>query len=144
MRSGTSVLGVLAGALLGLGVVLAGSGIGPYSGLAASFNASPDQATHLSTSVQYVTTTNASGVWYVPARGVTNGSTLTNGQGGENYNFAVNAANIPVSQLGNIARQPITLTGFALLPIFAALLFGFVLYWVPRARKATEEPSEPS
>jgi hypothetical protein len=46
------------------------------------------------------------------------------------------------SHLDNIARQPITLTGFALLPVFAALLVGFALYRVYRVRNEREEPPE--
>ncbi len=46
------------------------------------------------------------------------------------------------SHLDNIARQPIILTGFAFLPVFAALLVGFVLYRVSRTRNEREEPPE--
>ena len=50
-------------------------------------------------------------------------------------------ANI-ASHLDNMARQPITLTGFALLPVFAALLVGFAFYRVSRVRNEREEPPE--
>jgi hypothetical protein len=57
--------------------------------------------------------------------------------------YGTNAVRADVaSHLDNIARQPFTLTAFALLPVFAALLVGFVLYRVSRARNEREEPPE--
>jgi hypothetical protein len=47
-----------------------------------------------------------------------------------------------LAQVNSIATQPVTLTGFALLPVFAALLFGFALYRLNKARNEDEESSE--
>jgi hypothetical protein len=132
----------MAGVLLGLSIVIAGSGLGSYGGPYASFTGNPVLTTTTSTSVQYVKT-NASGIWYIPSGVSTTGSNPANGQGGWVLMPSTNAAQVDVaSRLDNIARQPITLTGFALLPVFAALLVGFALYRVSRARKEREEPPE--
>lgn len=140
MRSARSTLGVMAGVLLGLGIVLAGLGLGSYGGQYASFTGNPVLTT--STSVQYVKT-NASGTWYIPSGVGTASSNSTNDQGRWVLMYSPNAVQADVaSHLDNIARQPITLTGFALLPIFVALLVGFVLYRVSRARGEREEPPE--
>ncbi|MGD0396160.1 MAG: hypothetical protein ABSB26_04535 [Nitrososphaerales archaeon] len=142
MRSGRSALGVIAGVLLGLSLVLAGSGLGSYGGPYAAFTGNPVLTTSTSTSVQYVKT-NASGVWYIPSEVGTASSNSTNDQGKWILMSGPNAVQTYVaSHLDNIARQPITLTGFALLPVFAALLVGFVLYRVSRARNEREEPPE--
>jgi hypothetical protein len=87
-----------------------------------------------------VTTTDTNGapVYSIPS-GTTSTTTASQssstGQGSQN-NVLAFVATVPASfsHLDNIARQPITLTGFVLLPIFAALLFGFVLYRVSRMR----------
>lgn len=132
----------MVGVLLGLSIVLAGSGLGSYSGLYASFTANPVLTTKTNTSVQYVKT-NASGTWYIPY-GISNtSSNSTKGQGGWVLMSGTNAVQADVaSHLDNIARQPITLTGLALLPVFAALLIGFVLYRVSRARTEIEDHPE--
>ena len=141
MRSGRSLLGVMAGVLLGLSIALAGSGLSSHGGLYASFAGNPVLTTSTSTSVQYVKT-NASGTWYIPS-GTGISSNLTNDQSGWVLMSGPNAVQADVaSHLDNIARQPITLTGFALLPVFTALLVGFVLYMVSRARNEREEPTE--
>jgi len=130
------------GVLLGLSVVLAGSGLGSYRGLEASFNANAAQTTGTNTSVQYVKT-NASGIWYIPSGTGIASSNATKGQGEWVLMPETNAVRADVaSRLDNIPRQPITLPGFALLPVFAALLVGFVLYRVSRARNEKEEPVE--
>ncbi|MGD0477665.1 MAG: hypothetical protein ABSB29_05805 [Nitrososphaerales archaeon] len=142
MSSGRSALGVMAGVLLGLSIVLAGSGLGSYGGLGASITANPVLTTSTNTSVQYVKT-NASGTWYIPSGIGTASSNSTKGQGGWVLMYGTNAVRADVaSHLDNIARQPFTLTAFALLPVFAALLVGFVLYRVSRARNEREEPPE--
>jgi hypothetical protein len=46
--------------------------------------------------------------------------------------------------VSSIASQPIDLTGFALLPILAAFLFGFAVYRVSRARNQEEGPQDPA
>jgi heme/copper-type cytochrome/quinol oxidase subunit 2 len=92
--------------------------------------------------MQYVKT-NASGIWYISSGAGTTSSNSTNGKGGWVLMPNTDAVRADVaSHLDNIARQPITLTGFALLPVFAALLVGFVLYRASRARNETEEPPE--
>jgi hypothetical protein len=132
----------MAGVLLGLGVVLAGSGLSSSSGLYASFTGNPVLTTSTSISVQYVKT-NASGTWYIPSGVGKTNSNSTNGQGEWVLMPPGNAVQADIaSHLDNIARQPITLTGFALLPVFAALLVGFVLYRVYRVRNETEEPPQ--
>lgn len=107
---------VVAGVLLGLGVVvLASSGIEPYG----THTTPPQYSVFFtnSTSTQSGNTTNAFG-----SSGATSVSNMTLGT--MSYQ-SMNAA--PPSQVNSIARQPITLTGLVLFPIFAALLFGFVL-----------------
>ena len=142
MSSGRSALGVMSGLLLGLSMVLAGSGLGSYRGLEASFTANSVLTTTTSTSWQYIKT-NASGTWYVPSGSDTASSNSTKGQGEWVLGYSTNAVRADAaSHLDNIARQPITLTGFALLPVFAALLVGFTLYRVSRARNESEELPE--
>ena len=142
MRSGRSALGVVAGVLLGLGIALAGSGLGSYGGPYASFTGNPVVTTSTSTSGQYAVKTNASGTWYIPS-GAGTASNSTKGQGGWVLMPSTSAVGADVaSHLDNMARQPITLTGLALLPVLAALLVGFVLYSVSRTRNERKEPSE--
>ncbi|MGD0146161.1 MAG: hypothetical protein ABSB53_04835 [Nitrososphaerales archaeon] len=117
MRSGRSVLGVIAGVLLALGVVaLVGSGLNPH----------------------------ASNTGEVPASYIfygTNLSTAT-GQQGQGSIFSINGLATPPSQVSSVAKQPATLTGFVLLPILVAFFLGFVLYRVSRVRLEEEEPPE--
>ena len=147
MRSGRSVLGVVAGVLLGLGIVaLASSGVNPLMMPAATLGPTPLQTN--GTSTQSVATTSTSGA---PVYSIPSGSTSTTtvsqssstGQGSQKNALSF-VANVPTgfSHLNNIAKQPITLGGFVLLPIFAALLFGFVVYRVTRVRNEEEEPPE--
>ncbi|MGD0318136.1 MAG: hypothetical protein ABSB56_00345 [Nitrososphaerales archaeon] len=142
MRSVRSALGVMAGVLLGLSLVLAGSGLGSYGGQYASFAGNPALTTSTSTSV-LSTKTNASGIWYFTSVAGIASSNPTNDQGRWVLVPGPSAvqANI-ASHLDNMARQPITLTGFALLPVFAALLVGFAFYRVSRVRNEREEPPE--
>jgi hypothetical protein len=124
-------LGVITGVLLGLGVVaLASSGINPYG----THTTMPQYRVLFtnSTSTQSWNTANTFGSsGAAPVANMTLGTIA--GQ-------PVNAA--PLSQVNSVVRQPITLTGFVLLPILAAFLFGFVLYRVSRARNEGEEPPE--
>jgi hypothetical protein len=87
--------------------------------------------------------TNASGIWYFTSVAGIASSNPTNDQGRWVLVPGPSAvqANI-ASHLDNMARQPITLTGFALLPVFAALLVGFAFYRVSRVRNEREEPPE--
>lgn len=127
MRSGGSALGVMAGVLLGLGVVaLAGSGLNLYTMQASSVRTSSNQT--YGTSTQSVTTTNANGTQAAFSGTDTTPKSM--------------AGAAPLSQVKSIAGQPIALTGFVLLPIFAAFLFGFVLYRVSRMYDEGEERSE--
>lgn len=149
MRSGRSALGVIAGVLLGLGVVaLAGPGLSLYGAQSAS--AIPRSAQTTETSVQFVTTTNSSeaavinsvpGTAYSTAA-AQNSSTPPRGPA-PLFTFS-GAGSVSPSRVSSIARQAINLTGFALLPIFAAFLFGFVLYRVSKARNEKEELPEPA
>jgi hypothetical protein len=108
----------------------------------ASFTGNPVLTSSTNTSGLY-TKTNASGTWYIPSGVGIASSNLTNDQGKWVLMYGPNAVQANVaSHLDDIARQPITLTGFALLPVFAALLAGFVLYRVSRARDEREEPPE--
>ena len=117
MRSGRSVLGVTAGVLLALGIVaLAGSGLNPH---ASNTNGVPGL--------------------YISSGTIPSTATSQQGQGSI---FSVNGLATPPSQTNSIAKQPATLTGFVLLPILAALLFGFVFYRVSRVRDEEEEPPE--
>ncbi|MGD0318556.1 MAG: hypothetical protein ABSB56_02520 [Nitrososphaerales archaeon] len=142
MRSARSALGVAAGVLLGLSLVLAGSGLGTYGGPYASFAGNPVVTTSTSTSV-LSTKTNATGIWLFTTGASITGSSSTNEQGKWILAPSPSAVQADVaSRLDNIARQPITLTGFALLPVFAALLVGFAIYRVSRARNEREEPPE--
>jgi hypothetical protein len=113
-----SALGVMAGVLLALGVVaLTGSGLNPHAMQATSPTSNPNQTT--GTSAKSMTTTGTSG-----APATASGSDTTNYSPG----YTTEGAASLYSHLNSLARQPITLTGFVFLPIFAALLFGFVLY----------------
>jgi hypothetical protein len=108
----------MAGVLLALGVVaLTGSGLNPHAMQATSPTSNPNQTT--GTSARSMTTTGTSG-----APATASGSDTTNYSPG----YTTEGAASLYSHLNSLARQPITLTGFVLLPIFAALLFGFVLY----------------
>jgi hypothetical protein len=89
------------------------------------------------------TKTNATGIWLFTTGASITGSSSTNEQGKWILAPSPSAVQADVaSRLDNIARQPITLTGFALLPVFAALLVGFAIYRVSRARNEREEPPE--
>jgi hypothetical protein len=122
MRSGRSALGLVAGVLLGLGVVaLAGSGFSASSTPAAPIQTGLDQT--IVTSTQTATTTSASGtpgelLWTAAAVPV--------------------AGAASVSQVSSIPHQPIALTGIAFLPVVGAGVFGFVLYRISRARDEEE------
>jgi hypothetical protein len=130
MRLGESALGVMTGVLLALGIVaLAGSGFNPYATQATS--PTPGQNSTASTSTRSMTTTNTSG-----AMAMVSGSNKTD------YPSNSNAAEAapPYSHLDSFTVQPISLTGFVLIPIFAALLFGFVFYRASKVHNEEEEP----
>jgi hypothetical protein len=97
--------------------------------------------------VQTVTTT-ISGVTVVysmapeTAYSTTGGLSSSPGQQGQNSTASVIFGSTDLAQVSNIAKQPATLTGFALLPVFAALVFGFALYRVYRGRDKEEESPE--
>lgn len=117
MRFGRSALGVMAGVLLALGVVaLTGSGFNPY----------------------------VSNTGEVPVSYIFSGTipSTTTGQQGQGSIFSVNGLATPLSQVSSIAKQPATLTGFVLLPILAAFLFGFILYRASKVRNEEEEAPE--
>jgi hypothetical protein len=131
MRFGNPVLGVMAGVLLAIGVVaLASSGLNMYVKQVTLPKSSPGQPTGASTRS---TTTNTNGF---PA----------NISGSNTTDFSSNSGTRGLapfySNLNSIAKQPVTLTGFVLLPVFAALLFGFVLYRVSKVRNEGEELPE--
>jgi hypothetical protein len=142
-----SVLGVVAGVLLGLGVVvLASSGVNPLMMPAATLGPTPFQTNGTSTESVATTSTSGAPVYSIPsgsASTTTVSQSSSTGQGSQKNALAF-VATVPAgfSHLNNIARQPIALGGFVLLPIFAALLFGFVVYRVSRARNEEEEPPE--
>ena len=124
---------------------MAGSGINPYG----THTTMPKAilSTTDGTSMQSTNATNTFGNSVaVPGSNTTYtviaGQNSSTSQKGQIYLYGVTAKVAPVSQVNSIARQPITLTGFVLLPIFAALLFGFVLYRVSRVRSEREEPPE--
>ena len=136
MRSGTPALGVLAGVLLGLGVVaLSATSFVPFGALHV-----PSTSNDLYTLRQASTTT---GTNSVPAAGSASNSTKTatseTTSGSAQYlqiesNGPAGGSSPLYSRLDSIAQQPVTLTGFVLLPIFMAFLFGFVLYRASRGR----------
>ena len=142
-------MGVMTGVLLGLGVVaLAGPGLSLYGAQGAPAIRSSAQTTE--TSVQFVTTTNSSeaavinsvpGTAYSTAA-AQNSSAPPKGST-PLFTFS-GAGSASPSRVSSIASQPINLTGFALIPIFAAFLFGFVVYRVSKARNEEEEPPEPT
>lgn len=124
-------MGVIAGVLLGLGIVaLASSGINLYG----TYTTTPQYSVFFtnSTSTQSGNTTNTFGSSVA--------ASVSNMTLGTIAGQPMNAA--PLSLVNSIARQSITHTGLVLLPIFAALLFGFVLYRVSRVRNDREEPPE--
>jgi len=127
-----SALGVMAGLLLALGVVaLAGSGLNQYVMQASSPTSGLNPTTV--TSARSMTTASSSGV-----QAMDSGSKTTNSSPG----YTTEGATPLFSHLDSFARQPVALTGFVLLPILAALLFGFVLHRMSRVRNEGEEPSE--
>jgi hypothetical protein len=121
------MLGVIAGILLGLGIIAlassASSGLNPFITQASN---GPTSLPPNGTSGQYVITITTS---RVPVLVTMTGTTST---------ASARAASV-YSNFDNIARQPITLIGFVLLPVFAALLFGFVVYRISRVRNEREE-----
>jgi hypothetical protein len=140
MRSGRSVLGVVAGVLLGLGVVvLAGPGLNPAATWGNFSSLSPEQATY--TSMKTVTTMTSTGVPRAAIGSNTTVSNSTDGQGERYFLFwAGSSAVVPASHLDGLAQQPISLTGFVLLPIFAAFLLGLALYRASKGRSEEESP----
>jgi len=148
MRSGRSALGMVAGVLLGLGVVaLAGPGLNMYG--TQSSSAAPSHSSYTYTSLQSATATNTSGAQEPYSVLGTSSSTLSSQNTSNatevlNSSFGFSAGFTTVSQVNSIVRPPINLTGYALLPVLAAFLFGFVLYRVSRTRNEEEEISEPA
>jgi len=138
MSSERSVLGVMAGVLLGLGVItLAGPGLSLYG--AQSSSTSPSSPSAAYTSLQPATTTGTSGAQMpFSASGTISPTTTrqnsTNARGVQNSSMEFGADLASISQVNSIARQPINFTGLALLPVLAAFLFGFVFYRVSRPR----------
>jgi len=143
MRSGRSALGVLAGVLLGLGVVaLAGSGLNLYGAQAPSATRSPPLYAY--TSLQSATTASTSRTQAPRSVFGVSSSTATaqnssNLLGLPNSSSSFEAGMASLSQVNSIVRQPINLTGFALLPVLAAFLFGFVLYRMSKTRNEEEK-----
>jgi hypothetical protein len=140
MRSGRSVLGVVAGVLLGLGVIaLTGPGLNPAATLGTFSSLSPEQTTY--TSMKTMTTMTSTGVPRAATGSNTTASNSSNGQGERYFLFWVgSSAVVPASHLDGLAQQPISLTGFVLLPIFAAFLLGFVLYRASKGHNEEESP----
>jgi len=143
MRSGRSALGLIAGVILGLGViVLASPGINFNGTQFAGVSTPASQASILST--RTVTMTSA-GLTVVLTVGETTSYSsaseypITNGGTTANATFGVPVDYVEVN---NIPKQPISVTGFVLIPVFAALLFGFVLYRISKTRNDRERPSE--
>jgi len=132
LRFGRSLLGVIAGVMLGLGVVaLTGSSLSPHIMQAASPMSTLDQST--GTSAESMATTNTSGA-----------SASVSGSGTINYASSPPTGGVATlySHLNVVARQPIALTGFVLLPIFAAFLLGFILYKAFGVRNERDESAE--
>ncbi len=148
MKPGRSALGVMAGVLLGLGVVaLAGPGLNLYG--TESSATTPNSPSVAYTSLQSATTASTTGT-RMPFSGSGTTSPTTTGQnstiarGVANASLGFYADIASVSQVNSIARQSISLTGFAFIPVLAALLFGFVLYRVSKARNEEEHLPEPA
>ena len=120
MRLGRSMLGVLVGTLLGLGIVaLTIAGAGPAAAPTVISARSASNATEI----------------IAPAS--TNASVRNN-----MFYSAIgigNRSGIP-SQLGSMAKQPIPLTALTLLPIVAAAAFGLALYRLSKGRTEKDEP----
>jgi hypothetical protein len=150
MRPGRSTLGVMVGIMLGLGVVaLAGSGLNLHAMQTASaqpnFSQTNGNSTQSATIMQTASAqpnfsqTNGSSTWFVTATNASQGSVALHGNG---TTFGSMVGKAPLSQVKSIAKQPIALTGFVLLPVFAAFLLGFVFYKVSRIRNEKEERPE--
>jgi hypothetical protein len=145
MRPGRSALGVIAGLLLGLGVVaLTSSGINSYGTHATQprailfvTNGTRIQSTNATNTIGSSAAFSGSNTTFT----VIEGQTSSTGEG-PTHLAGITAKAAPVSQMNSIARQPITLTGVVLLPILAALLFGFVFYRVSRVRNEGEGRTE--
>jgi len=141
MRSGRSALGVIMGVLLGIGVVaLAGPGLNLSAAQFAGPTYPPNQ-----TSIASGQTTTTSTV-ETPSPGSATSTSLTTTHNPGTGPSAIFNANGPAvaqaAQVDNIPKQSAGLTGLVFLPVFAALMFGFVLYRVSKRRNAEAESPE--
>jgi len=138
MRPGKSVLGVLAGLLLGLGVVVL---TGPGLSLAgAGYVPNSTGTGPSSTPEQVVTITNTSGAYvYTVVLSSTNTATSGQaaGQGGKSTPAPVERA-AAYAQVSNLVKQPAIQTGYAILPVALALVIGGVLYKASRRQIDTD------
>ncbi len=121
MRPGRSIMGVIVGTLLGLGIVA----------LAAA-GASPAETPTVSSAVR-------------SSSNVTEMVTSSMASAGAPVSFYYSAispssiSGVP-SQLDSIPKQPISLTLFAFLPILAATILGFTFYRLSKKGSAKEQP----
>ena len=143
MQSGKFGLGILAGLMLGLVVIgSAGFSSGPFG----SFVSSPGLNQIGAGSITSTRTAGTDSSTPSPPYQYTNStaSTVPGGSSETQTDKGVQSAGFsPLSsRLDSIARQPIATTGFVLLPIFAAFLFGLVLYGASKARNKGEGDTE--
>ncbi len=128
MQGRRFVLGIVAGVLFGLGVVVS-SGFVTFGTFGTLANPPGLQNLGTGAANDSVSTASTTSNESVPMRNNTTPETAANSA--ESFQFS--------SHLDSIARQPITLTAFVLLPVFAAFLFGLVLYGASRISREEEE-----
>ncbi len=145
MQGQRFILGIFAGVLLGLAVVVP-SGFVAF-GTFGSFSAGPSPASlnKVSTTMSSSTTSIATSSGAVPAyttnstvsatASTTSSSQTSTSQGPYDLVSSASAATPHASRLDSIVAQPILVTGFVLLPVLVALLFGLVLYTTSSASR---------
>ena len=146
MKSAGSVVGVLAGLILGLAVVaVSGHGLVQYIPQNYSIGSGPSQTTqNPSQQTATATTSGSSGV--SPGSGTaystyTPGGTSA-GKGSQNAP-TTSARGIELAQVDNLARQPASLTVFVMLPVLAAVMFGIIVYRSSERQEIGDAPATP-
>lgn len=145
MRFRRSWVGVLAGLLLGLGVIILSA---PSLNLISTQYTTPTLPAYLSVNTTLVSTTsNTSGNSQSVGPSGTISSTTTSGnsntgQQGKSLSPSATFGVANYAQVSGFVRQPVMQTGFVLLPVLAAFLFGFMLYRASKIRNKEIEPPE--
>lgn len=113
ITSRSSILWTVGGIMLGLGVITAGASFYPYAAQASQ-----------------------------PQRAYASVNTTSNQGGPVGGTIASNTTNPvrfgPASSVGEIASQPMALTGVVFLPVLAAFTLGFIMYKASKSHKDAE------